>query len=626
MCVKIVVSRMLMLRCLWLTLGLCIWLGAAPAGAVPTMEWDGNLTATGGVNVGSSSDAGTGQVKAKVTTSSSSTTPPTAVWHSIYQPGPSGSAGPNLGGTTADPSSVWTNDNNVLTTDYEYYAYTTDCSGTGYLKVTNFGFSLPTDATVRGIEVTFRQKATTTYPKANYQLINGESTIGNGKSTSLITSWSIYPTLGGSSDLWGASSISRDTVNGSSFGVRIWMTDADGETFCVDYVRIKVYYSPMEGTWMAGSFLTDGSWRLVKNVTNLGANVKLGINSSGNLGIGTTGHATYPLYMAGGAYCTGTTWTNSSSRSQKLNIAPVPAASAWELLDLLQPVDFEYRKMETQFKLKDGSVVREMPADPNEVAEEVTVWTDEGSGECHRGFIAEDVPAPLTRGDGIAALDIAANNTAALKEAKRRIMELERQMAALTPAGSGAAAVGAAGSGAAAVGAAGSGASGVSDLSDASDLSDKTLQRLTESVLKKIGVDPWVEVSLAEAWEEVDETAPVSAPQTVTRYRANLDTMQVETYTVEETVTQQQPTGRKVRQLKGDVRFDEKTGKFYRWCGLGGATPQQTSAALLGKLLPGLVAVSSGRAGNAAVSFPSSLKPQASSLFSHSWNTGRVRP
>jgi hypothetical protein len=277
-----------------------------------------------------------------------------------------------------------------------------------------------------------------------------------------------------------------------------------------------------------------------------------------------------------------------------------------------------------------------MPADPNEVAEEVTVWTDEGSGECHRGFIAEDVPAPLTRGDGIAALDIAANNTAALKEAKRRIMELERQMAALTPAGSGAAAVGAAGSGAAAVGAAGSGASGVSDLSDASDLSDKTLQRLTESVLKKIGVDPWVEVSLAEAWEEVDETAPVSAPQTVTRYRANLDTMQVETYTVEETVTQQQPTGRKVRQLKGDVRFDEKTGKFYRWCGLGGATPQQTSAALLGKLLPGLVAVSSGRAGNAAVSsgragnaavsFPSSLRPQASSLFSHSWNTGRARP
>jgi hypothetical protein len=296
------------------------------------------------------------------------------------------------------------------------------------------------------------------------------------------------------------------------------------------------------------------------------------------------------------------------------------------LLDLLQPVDFEYRKMETQFKLKDGSVVRELPADPNEVAEEVTVWTDEGSGECHRGFIAEAVPAPLTRGDGIAALDIAANNTAALKEAKRRIMELERQMAALTPAGSGAAAVGVAGSGAAAVGVAGSGASGVSDLSDASDLSDKTLQRLTESVLKKLGVEPWIEIPADQAWEEVDETTPVSSTQTVTRYRFNAETRSAEAYAVEETVTHQQPTGRKIIQLKPDVRLDETTGKFHRWCGLGGATPAQTSAALLGKLLPGLVAVSSGGAGNAAVSFPSSLQPQASSLFSHSWNTGRVRP
>jgi hypothetical protein len=240
--------------------------------------------------------------------------------------------------------------------------------------------------------------------------------------------------------------------------------------------------------------------------------------------------------------------------------------------------------METQFKLKDGSVVRELPADPNEVAEEVTVWTDEGSGECHRGFIAEDVPAPLTRGDGIAALDIAANNTAALKEAKRRIVELERQMAALTPAGSGAAAVGAAGSG----------ASGVSDLSDASDLSDKTIQRLTEAVLKKIGVDPWIEVLLAEAWEEVDETAPVSAVETVSRYRFNAETCSAEPYSVQETVTHQQPTGRKIVQLKPDVRLDETTGKFYRWCGLGGATPTQTSAALLGKLLsPAVVSLSS---------------------------------
>jgi hypothetical protein len=116
--------------------------------------------------------------------------------------------------------------------------------------------------------------------------------------------------------------------------------------------------------------------------------------------------------------------------------------------------------------------------------------------------------------------------------------------------------------------------------------SDETIRRLTESVLEKLGVEPWAEIPFAEAWAEVDETTPVSAKQTVTRYRANLETMQVEPYTVEETVTQQQATGRKVKQIKPDVRFDEKTGKFYRWCGLGGATPKETAAAL-SKILPG---------------------------------------
>jgi hypothetical protein len=601
------------------------------------MEWNGNQTVTGnqtvsgGLNVGDATDAAIAQVKMQ----SSSASSLSVAWHSTYG---AGSAGPSVCSSAVGTGWTWDEELGGLAdalseSEDDFYA----CSpygSTNPLNAYSFGFSIPTNATIAGVEVSYRIWGGGT-KGACFQLTNGGSPIGNFKSITMPTSWE-SGTLGSSSDVWGAS-LTPAIINNGGFGVQTWMSYPPGAIYYkADYISVKVYYTT-GGQWMAGGWGADGSWRLANTVTSLYFNTKLLMKANtGYLRIGSGTAPTHPLDMAGGAYCTGTSWVTGSSRSQKLNIVPVPSASAWELLDQLQPVDFEYRKMETQFKLKDGSVVRELPADPNEVAEEVTVWTDEGSGECHRGFIAEDVPAPLTRGDGIAALDIAANNTAALQEAKRRIVELERQMAALTPAGSGAAAVGVAGSGAtavgvagsgaAAVGAAGSGASGVSDLSDASDLSDKTIQRLTEAVLKKIGVEPWIEVSLAEAWEEVDETAPVSAPQAVTRYRVNLDTMQVEAYTVQETVTQQQPTGRKVKQLKPDVRFDEKTGKFYRWCGLGGATPAQTSAALLGKLLPGLVAVSSGRAGNAAVSFPSSLKPQASSLFSHSWNTGRVRP
>jgi len=78
-------------------------------------------------------------------------------------------------------------------------------------------------------------------------------------------------------------------------------------------------------------------------------------------------------------------------------------------------------------------------------------------------------------------------------------------------------------------------------------------------------------------------------------YRFNPETRLAEAYTVQEPLTRQAPTGRKTVQLKKDERLDEKTGKFYRWCGLGGAaangtanaaTPAQTAAAL-GKLMRG---------------------------------------
>ena len=619
MCAKIVVSRMLMLRCLWLTVGLCIYLGAAPAGAVPTMEWNGDQlvtgsqTVTGGVNVGDATDAGTAQVKMK---SSSS---PSVAWQSTYQPG---SAGPSL--CSSANGTGWTPKGGLVSALaqsgdglYASSPYgTTDPLGTS-----SFGFSIPANATIAGVEVSYRIWGGSPGGPACFRLHLSGSLIGSEKEITIPTSWE-SGTLGSSTDLWGAS-LTPAIINDSAFGVKTWMSYPPPPIYYkVDYISVKIYYTT-GGQWMAGSLYWDGSWRLANSVTSLYSNTKLlMMPNTGNLRIGSGTAPSYPLHMASNARCTvGGIWEDGSSRLHKLNIAPVPAASAWELLDLLQPVDFEYRKTETQFKLKDGSVVREQPADPNEVAEEVTVWTEEGSGECHRGFIAEEVPAPLTRGDGIAALDIAANNTAALKEAKRRIMELERQLAALKPAGSGiagsgaaalgAAALGVAGSGAAAVGAVGSGASGVSDLSDASDLSDKTLQRLTESVLKKIGVEPWVEITAAEAWEEVDETAPVSAVETVTRYRFNPDTRLAEPYSVQETVTRQEPTGRRIVQLKKDARLDEKTGKFYRWCGLGGTAANGTTvngtanaaqaAAALGKILaPGTAANGTANAAQAA--------------------------
>ena len=87
--------------------------------------------------------------------------------------------------------------------------------------------------------------------------------------------------------------------------------------------------------------------------------------------------------------------------------------------------------------------------------------------------------------------------------------------------------------------------------------------------------------------------------------------MVTESYTVEEKVVEKTPTGRKIKQLRPDARFDEKTGKFYRWCGLGGTAANGTTvngtanaaqaAAALGKILaPGTAANGTANAAQAA--------------------------
>ena len=106
------------------------------------------------------------------------------------------------------------------------------------------------------------------------------------------------------------------------------------------------------------------------------------------------------------------------------------------------------------------------------------------------------------------------------------------------------------------------------------------VMQLTESVLRQLGVDPWVEIALADAVETVPETNSVTSVKTVTKYRLNIASRQIEPYTVEESVTDQVPTGRTIERLKAGVRFDEITGKLYRWVGLASADAAEKLAAL----------------------------------------------
>jgi hypothetical protein len=344
---------------------------------------------------------------------------------------------------------------------------------------------------------------------------------------------------------------------------------------------------------------------------------KLFIRQNGYVGIGSTPNPGYPLEVNGtiqatNGYIRALDLQKISSRDCKLGIVPVPASGrfvlssakgnlertgAWDLLDRLNVVDYEYKKMKRHFLLIDGRTVDSLDNLTSTVTQVVngqiqtqtlcaaelvvsdtTEWIDEGSGRVHRGFIAEDVPDEFTPDHKTLMVgDIEANNTAALKEAKRRILELEKngggfdtQLAAVESARADLAKE---------VQQLATGVIRVEDLKPGAENTAVVMQ-LTESVLRQLGVDPWVEIALADAIETVPETTPVTSVKAVTKYRLNIASRQIEPYTVEESVTEQVPTGKTVERLKAGVRFDEGAGKLYRWVGLSSADAAQKLAAL----------------------------------------------
>lgn len=148
------------------------------------------------------------------------------------------------------------------------------------------------------------------------------------------------------------------------------------------------------------AFAADDSTGFVGTLTNSNLRLRTGwvdrvtIDTSGNVGIGTTS-PNHPLEMGSGAHVTaGGVWTNASSRDYKENIRNLTIEEAKEALDKLRPTRFNYK------------VDKE----------------DE-----YLGFIAEDVPELVANKDrkGLSPMDIVAVLTKVVQRQQKDIEERE---------------------------------------------------------------------------------------------------------------------------------------------------------------------------------------------------------
>lgn len=156
----------------------------------------------------------------------------------------------------------------------------------------------------------------------------------------------------------------------------------------------NIFIGYMAGLWAIGSnkLYIDNSSTSSPLIYGEFDNNKVKIN--GKLGIATT-PINYPLEMATGAYCDGSTWVSGSSRSLKENIESLSTGEALDALDKLNPVKFNYKVNKT---------------------------------DQHLGFIAEDVPDLVATPDrkGMDPMDITAVLTKVLQEQQNLIREQQK--------------------------------------------------------------------------------------------------------------------------------------------------------------------------------------------------------
>ena len=147
-------------------------------------------------------------------------------------------------GTVAwnNPTSIYTSDNSISTTTLA------STITSNYLRASNFGFSIPANATILGVTVNIERSADRSGIRDNViSLVNSSGTIvGNNKAITSIN-WPTtedVATYGGVTDNWNASLTAAD-INSSNFGVVLAVYNSHTSkirTANVDHITISVTF------------------------------------------------------------------------------------------------------------------------------------------------------------------------------------------------------------------------------------------------------------------------------------------------------------------------------------------------------------------------------------------------
>lgn len=158
--------------------------------------------------------------------------------------------------STADSYAGWTNLANVMADDGVLTAspITGQNTNTPYLKLTSFGFDIPSDATVVGVVARIKGKNEQTYNTGFFAAAGGLKLLSiantaKGMSAFILNSL-VTKVVGGDADLWGASEITPAQVNDNAFGLYALFRNGNStaQKMFLDKIELEVFFTMPEGS------------------------------------------------------------------------------------------------------------------------------------------------------------------------------------------------------------------------------------------------------------------------------------------------------------------------------------------------------------------------------------------